>query len=203
MEPGTSRRLLAAVLATGTILTAAAVRRERPAPAVVATAAGAAITADPAIPLTPRLRALGRSVPTSLRIPALGVDTAVMRLGRRADRGVEVPPAAGAPPGWYGHSAVPGEPGAAVIVGHAGLGRHGPSVFHRLGALRSGDRVTVGRADGGTVEFVVTAVVRHPMRAFPTPRGYTPAAEAELRLVTSGAVVYAVLEDGRSPGPPQ
>ena len=184
VRPGTGRWLLAAVLAAaGTILATTGIRQEHPAPATVAV-----VPAGPAVPLPPRLRALGRSLPTTLRIPAIGLDTALVRLGLRPDGTAEVPPlTAGALPGWYEPSVTPGEPGAAVILGHVGSARHGRSVFHRLGALRRGDRVTVGRADDGTVRFVVTAVARHRKPLRPSTRG----SDVELRLVSSGGVVVS------------
>lgn len=89
--------LLTAVLAgAGLTLTATAALRTgstppAPPPAATGTVTPAAGTASPA---------LGRSVPTTLRIPAIGVDTPLMRLGLRPDRTVEVPPLTrGAPAG--------------------------------------------------------------------------------------------------------
>jgi len=186
MTPGAGRWLLAALLAAaGVVLTTTGVRQEHRAPP--APPAAPVAVAEPTGAPAPRLRPLGRSEPTRLRIPAIGVDTGLMRLGLRPDHTVEVPPlTAGAPAGWYERSVTPGEPGPAVILGHVDSARHGPAVFHRLGALRPGDRVHVGRADGGTVGFVVTAVLRYPKRAFPTARVYGPSSDAGLRLITCG-----------------
>ena len=150
-KPATGRWLLTAALAAaGTILTTTGVRQERAAPAAVA-------PADATLP--PRLRALGRHLPTALRIPAVGVDVRLVRPGRRPDECSVAP-------------------GAAA--------RDGAWVFYRLVTLRPGDRVTVDRADGGTATFVVTAVVRHPASAFPTARGSSRAHGAGLRLITCG-----------------
>ncbi|AGL17320.1 class F sortase [Actinoplanes sp. N902-109] len=131
--------------------------------------------------------ALSRSVPTRLSIPAIGVDTRLMRLGIRRDRTVQVPPLSrDAPAGWYERSVTPGERGAAVILGHVDSARDGPAVFYRLGALHPGDRIGVGRADGSTARFVVTAVATYPKAAFPTGLVYGPAEYPALRLVTCG-----------------
>lgn len=76
----------------------------------------------------------------------------------------------------------PGEPGAAVLLGHVDSARDGPAVFYRLGELRPGDRI----ADGGTVTFVVASVARYPKPEFPADRVYGAVAYAGLRLVTCG-----------------
>ena len=55
------------------------------------------------------VRAVGRSAPVRLRIPAIGVDTPVMRLGLAPDRTVEVPPVTDHDQaGWYEQSPTPG-----------------------------------------------------------------------------------------------
>lgn len=122
--------------------------------------------------------------PVELRIPAIGVATDLSELGLRPDRRIEVP----ADPdraGWYRHRAVPGEPGAAVIVGHVDS-HTGPAVFFELRTLDVGDRVRVDRDDGSVAVFAVTSVETHPKDRFPTRRVYGPTDGHELRLVTCG-----------------
>ncbi|MGO4424999.1 sortase, partial [Streptomyces sp. MCAF7] len=78
-------------------------------------------------------RSLGRSVPVRLLIPAIGVDTSVMRLGLAADGTVQVPPiAAHDRAGWYRHSPTPGQVGPSVILGHVTVGAYGDGVFRHL-----------------------------------------------------------------------
>lgn len=69
--------------------------------------------------------------------------------------------------GWYNLGPVPGDPGDAVIDGHAGYPDQ-PLVFGKLGKLRSGDRIVVVLADGGRRAFKVTSVKSWPWRAHPT-----------------------------------
>ena len=116
---------------------------------------------------------LGRSEPVRLDIPAIGVSTALIRLGLNADGTIEVPPLGhSAPAGWYRHLATPG-----------GVG---PAVFFRLTELRPGDQVAVRRADGRTAVFTVTRVEEYPKSAFPTGAVYGALDHPELRLVTCG-----------------
>ncbi|MFN3220045.1 MAG: class F sortase [Acidimicrobiales bacterium] len=122
--------------------------------------------------------------PARLRIPAIGVATDLSELGLRPDRRIEVPQDPDEA-GWYRHRAVPGEPGAGVIVGHVDS-HTGPAVFFELRTLDVGDRVTVARDDGSVAVFAVTSVETHPKNRFPTRRVYGPTDGHELRLVTCG-----------------
>ncbi len=77
---------------------------------------------------------------------------------------------------------VAGETGA---VGHADT-RSGPAVFYRLGLLRVGDTVEVGRKDRRVAVFTVDSVRVTPKRDFPDALVYGPTERAELRLITCG-----------------
>lgn len=132
-------------------------------------------------------KALERSLPVTLDIPAIGVHTPLMSLGLQSDGTVEVPPLErDAPAGWYKNLSTPGEPGPAVILGHVDSAKDGPAVFYRLRELRPGDRLSIDRKDGSTVRFVVRSVARYPKKDFPTAAVYGPRPGAELRLVTCG-----------------
>jgi hypothetical protein len=128
------------------------------------------------------------AVPVRLRIPAIGVDTGLQRLGREQDGTVEVPK----PPhewdmaGWYAGGTYPGDPGSAVILGHVDSRADGPAVFFRLRDLRRGDEIKVVRADGSTVRFAVDRTEQYPKSRFPTDDVYYPTMTPGLRLVTCG-----------------
>ncbi len=132
-------------------------------------------------------RVLGRSVPVRLRIPAITVDTPVIRLGLAPDGTVEVPPmTADDRAGWYRHSPTPGQVGPCVVLGHVTVGRYGDGVFRRLDRLHRGDRIVVGREDGTTAEFAVSALRTVPKADFPARDVYGDVARPELRLITCG-----------------
>ena len=126
-------------------------------------------------------------VPVRLRIPAIGVDTGLQRLGQDNDGSVEVPkgPHKWDMAGWYGDGTRPGDPGSAVLLGHVDS-TAGPAVFYRLRDLRPGDRVEVVRADGSRAWFAVERVARYPKTRFPTDDVYYPTLTPRLRLVTCG-----------------
>lgn len=122
--------------------------------------------------------------PVRVRIPVIGVTSGLERLGRAADRSVEVPQDPQSA-GWYAEGPRPGEVGPAVLLGHVDS-RLGPAVFFRLRELVPGDEVLVDRADGTTARFVVSRLQQVPKDTFPTELVYYPTTQAELRLVTCG-----------------
>lgn len=124
------------------------------------------------------------AVPVRLRIPAVGIDTTVERVGLASD-GTVAPPSGWQTAGWYRKGPRPGQDGPAVIVGHVDS-RQGPAVFFRLPELRPGDSVYVDRADGSSVRFRVTTQWQVPKTNFPADLVYAPTLEASLRLVTCG-----------------
>jgi sortase (surface protein transpeptidase) len=127
-------------------------------------------------------------VPVRLEIPSIGVDTRLQRLGKEPDGTVEVPqgPREWEEAGWYQGGSRPGDPGAAVILGHVDSRSTGPAVFYRLRELRRGDQIKVVGADGSTVRFAVERTELYPKSRFPTDSVYYPSGTPELRLVTCG-----------------
>ena len=81
------------------------------------------------------------SDPTRLDIPAIGVSTRIVPLGRSDDGSAEVP-SGFTFAGWYDLGPKPGQVGPAVILGHVDS-RTEAGVFFRLKSLLPGDRLTV------------------------------------------------------------
>src|SRR5438046_2619246 len=91
-------------------------------------------TGSPTGPTASAATRLG--VPVRLRIPAIGVDTGLQRLGLESDGSLQ-PPSRWGVAGWYAGGPRPGETGPAVIVGHVDS-TSGPAVFFRLRELHAG-----------------------------------------------------------------
>jgi hypothetical protein len=125
--------------------------------------------------------------PIRLRIPFIGVDSALEALRPAADQSIEVPRQPSTA-GWWADGPRPGQMGPAVVLGHLDS-KTGPAVFFRLGELRRGDEVLVDRADGSTVRFAVTALHWYQKDDFPTELVYYPTLYSELRLVTCGGTI--------------
>ncbi|HEY0817035.1 MAG TPA: class F sortase [Pseudonocardia sp.] len=119
-----------------------------------------------------------------MQIPAIGVDSALMPLGLRADGSLQVPPS-GFPAGWYTGAPSPGELGPAILAGHVDWGGHA-GVFYRLRELKPDAEVTVTRQDGTAAVFRVTQVNEYPKDKFPTAAVYGDLDHAGLRLITCG-----------------
>lgn len=152
-----------------------------------ATTPRAGTTSPPARQSANAARALRRSAPVRLRIPAIEVDTPLIRLGLTPDGGVEVPPVtAHDRAGWYQFSPTPGQTGPSVILGHVTVGAYGDGVFRHLDRLRRGDRIEAGLENGTTAVFTVAAVRTVAKAEFPADQVYGDVDRPELRLVTCG-----------------
>ena len=111
--------------------------------------AGALVQPAPVIPPAAGPPAPFRSIrtyeqvaePVRLRIPALGIDTALQRLGRAADRTVEAPTDPGVA-GWFTGGPRPGQAGPAVVLGHVDS-RRGPGVFYLLAGSLGGSLIAL------------------------------------------------------------
>jgi sortase (surface protein transpeptidase) len=123
-------------------------------------------------------------VPVALRIPSIGVDTSLVTLGLNPDETVEVP-VDFQKPGWYEFGPAPGQPGSAVILGHADS-FDGPAVFYRLPSLQAGADIEVSLRDGRTAHFAVSKVETYPKEEFPAEEVYGSHGYSTLQLVTCG-----------------
>jgi LPXTG-site transpeptidase (sortase) family protein len=122
-------------------------------------------------------------VPKSIDIPSIDVEAPLMKLGLSDDGEVELPPYEKPKvAGWYSGSAVPGEKGASVIIGHVDT-KTAPAVFYKLRQLRKGQSVKVERSDGKVVEYKVDTIEQVSKDHFPAKRVYV---EDGLKLVTCG-----------------
>jgi len=155
-----------------------------------AAAAGQGGTAPSPVPTFRSVRTYKSvAVPVRLRIPSIGVDTSLVRLGLAPDGSIAAP-TRWELAGWYEQGPRPGQPAPAVIAGHVDS-RSGPAVFYRLRELPPGARVYVERADGSTIRFRVTESRRVAKSAFPADLVYSPTLQPVLRLVTCGGTFDA------------
>ena len=134
---------------------------------------------DPTVAEVP---AISSARPVRLLIPRIGVDSSLERL-QQDGRGVLVAPAVADTAGWWAKGVVPGDVGAAVIVGHLDT-LLGPAVFVRLKQLRPGDLIRVRMSDGSTVRFAVDSSHVVKKALFPSDQVYGATPDAQLRLIT-------------------
>ncbi|MDI3417158.1 sortase domain-containing protein [Streptomyces luteolus] len=174
----------ALVLAVGGGLAACGTASGSPAPDLTVRSTATAQAANAAQPLE-------RSVPTGLRIPAIGVDAKSM-LDLAVDpktRELGVPPVDRAnEPGWWADGPAPGEKGVAIVVAHYDTA-NGPALMKDVGRLKVGDMVEVPREDGSTARFKVYEIKQLNKGKVPDET-YTEAKKpAELRILTCGGQI--------------
>jgi len=178
-DPQPGRRLATRVVAVLLLAVAAACGT----PADPTPAAGAAPVQDATAPTSAVVRA--RVTPTSLEIPAIGVNTGELDdLGLTPSGAMDVPEGASTA-GWFALSPVPGEVGPSVLAAHVNYDGV-PGVFARLHEMKVGDTAVVRRSDGTPVRFTAYRVERFSKSAFPTADVYGNTAGPELRLITCG-----------------
>ena len=191
----TSRRtLLTRALRTSALVGAAPIARAAAAAAAVASVAARSAHAAPTTVAVTRTGS-----PFALRIPTAGIAAAVETVwltapaarapgqvdrvsleGLQAEIGLPADPDAA---GWYALSAIPGEPGSAVLVGHVDTA-FGPAVFTRLPQLRLGAEIALDLAGGTSATFVVDGLRRHPAHLAAPADLFTLGGDARLHLVT-------------------
>lgn len=137
-----------------------------------------------AAPGEPAIEPMEASRPVRLRIPSLGVTSALMGLGLESDGTLEVPPGA-YPAGWFTGAPTPGELGPAVIAGHVAY-NGAAGVFIDLASLQAGAKVFVHRADDSIAVFEVSSVQFFAKDSFPSKAVYGDIDHPGLRLITCG-----------------
>jgi sortase (surface protein transpeptidase) len=124
--------------------------------------------------------------PVELSIPRLGIDQRLVKLQVKPNSELEVPKAYH-DIGWWSTGPIPGQKGAAVMVGHVDSMK-GPAIFYRLATLRKGATIAVRRADQTQVTFTVTKVESYPKNDFPDHLVYRTNGRPALHLVTCSGI---------------
>jgi sortase family protein len=125
--------------------------------------------------------------PVWVSVPAIGIKkTTLIHLGLTKSGALQVPDTTTVA-GWFAGGPRPGAVGSAVIAGHVDS-KTGPGIFFWLRALKPGDRIYVGRADGTMAVFAVTRVHQYAKDKFPTGAVYGAVPDPELRLITCGGI---------------
>ncbi|MEU7892695.1 class F sortase [Nonomuraea sp. NPDC049152] len=121
--------------------------------------------------------------PATIQIPSLDIGAGVMRVGTEEGRIAAPPLSASGKVGWFEGGPKPGEPGAAILLGHYD-NTTGPAIFYKLSELRPGQRIYVTRKDGERLRFVVTKIATYPKDDFPAAKVYGDPGYPALRLIT-------------------
>jgi hypothetical protein len=131
-------------------------------------------------------RARGGSVPTRVRLDAVGIDAPVTPIAIDLDRGALGVPRDVGRAGWWKDGAAPGAASGAILIsGHVDTARDGPGAFFSLRRARAGDRVRVTAGSGRTFVYRVVSVRNYRKEALPTSI-FSRRGRGRLVLVTCG-----------------
>lgn len=120
-------------------------------------------------------------IPVRLKIPLIGVDSAIDKVGLSSSGEMAVP-GNSINTGWFEPGARPGEKGSAVIAGHFDAEKGQPGVFADLNSLKAGDKLYVEDEAGVSIEFVVKA--SHSFDPGFADEVFNPDDKAYLNLIT-------------------
>jgi len=135
--------------------------------------------------------------PARLRIPAIGVDAAVLDVGRTAQGLMDAPvsQAVNSPYWthvfWYAPGVAPGQVGNAVIAGHVNRVGGDPAIFWSLKNLVVGDDIYVTTVGGQKLHFVVERAVSYSAAASSSSvinAVFGPSTGHHLNLITCSGV---------------
>lgn len=177
---------MAAVMGFGLATSAGSGAGGRGAPAPGSGRATSAASPTPTSTSTSTPTPLGRSKPVRMKIPAMGVDRKVARLGLAKGGKMLKLPKKPKRPGWFDRSVTPGELGPVIVVGYIDAGIRGPGAFERLHKLGRGDSITMTRKDGVVATYRVDRIKSYPPARLPVRKVYGASRSPVLRIITCG-----------------
>ncbi|HET7580784.1 MAG TPA: class F sortase [Bacillales bacterium] len=127
-------------------------------------------------------------IPVQIKIPAINVDTEVIKKGivkQGEYKGHMATPDNAVQTAWFKLGPKPGQKGSAIIAGHVDTYK-GPGVFFNLEDLKQGDLVYITGKNGKTLTFKVYKKQAYPRKSAPVYKvfGYTPARVVRLLTCT-------------------
>ncbi len=120
-------------------------------------------------------------LPVRVVLPTVGIDAAVGTTGIGTKGELAVPDDFDRA-FWFEGSAVPGDAGVSVLVGHID-DDDGPAVFFPLQRLKAGEEILIPRSDGSTARYTVSELKVFPKGRFPTEEVFGGSGPG-LRLIT-------------------
>lgn len=124
-----------------------------------------------------------QGLPVRLKIPVIGVDSAIEDALITPDGRMDVP-AGSVNVAWFALGPHPGKEGSAVIGGHFGIRNGVPFVFYNLDKLKAGDKIYIVDDNGDTLAFVVRSIKSFDRNADATTVFTSDDGGAHLNLIT-------------------
>lgn len=126
---------------------------------------------------------IARGLPVRLKIPIIGVDSAIEDAYITPDGRMDVPEGS-VNVAWYALGPRPGQTGSAVIGGHFGIKDNIPFVFYDLDKLKVGDKAYIVDDKGETLTFVARSIRLFDRNGDASPVFLSGDGLAHLNLVT-------------------
>ncbi|MFH0890775.1 MAG: sortase [Candidatus Liptonbacteria bacterium] len=128
-----------------------------------------------------------QGLPIRLKIPIIGVDSAIEDALITPDGRMDVP-VGSVNVAWFALGPYPGQEGSAVIGGHFGINNGASFVFYKLDRLKIGDEVYIVNDRGETLAFVVRSIKLFDRDADATTVFTSEDGLAHLNLITCEGV---------------
>lgn len=128
-----------------------------------------------------------QGLPVRLKIPAIGVDSAIEDALITADGRMDVP-LGSKNVAWFALGPHPGQVGSSVIGGHFGMSNGVPFVFYDLDKLNVGDKIYIVDDKDDTLSFVVRSIKLFDRDADATTVFTSEDGLAHLNLITCEGV---------------
>jgi LPXTG-site transpeptidase (sortase) family protein len=138
-------------------------------------------TPEPEPTATPTPAPVG-IIPARLRIPSIGVDAKVEKVGQTKDGAMDTPKNIW-DVAWYEPGTKPGELGSAVIAGHLD-GPHTQAIFWDLNKLKPGQRLFLDDGKGQELTFEVMESEAYPFDKAPLDKIFLTSGDIYLNLIT-------------------
>lgn len=124
-----------------------------------------------------------QGLPVRLKIPFIGVDSAIEDALITPDGRMDVP-AGSVNVAWFALGPHPGKVGSAVIGGHFGISNGKPFVFYNLDKLKTGDKIYILDDKGETLAFQIRKIRSFDRNADATTVFTSNDGLAHLNLIT-------------------
>lgn len=122
----------------------------------VATTTGTPPSTDKPAAAAVRSYTVAPALPKYIDITSLGIHARVLSMTVDGNNELQAPYSIW-DAGWYNASSQPGQAGAMLIDGHSGIGVT-RGIFHDLGKLKVGEKITITKGDNSVVTYQVVTV---------------------------------------------